>query len=102
MVNCGKSRARGENTFSLVGKQKLSSKAAVLHFHLVSPFSTLYISESLDKFVSYSIGRKVSPDSRPAGTFRNYRPLPPRIDKLLSKEKQAREPTRSQLEEITL
>lgn len=39
------SRSRGGNTFSLVGKQKLSSKAAVLHFHLVSPFSTLYISE---------------------------------------------------------
>jgi len=46
----------GGNTFSLVGKQKLSSKATVLHFHLVSRSPTLCISEFAISFRSYSAG----------------------------------------------
>jgi len=49
----------GGNTFSYVGKQKLSSKAA-LHFHLVSRSQPFRFLNTLDKFVSYFIGRKVA------------------------------------------
>jgi len=61
-----------EILFSLVGKQKLSSKATVLHFHLVSPFSTLCISEFAISFSLIPRGEKLPAQVR--RNFRNYRP----------------------------
>lgn len=58
---------------------------AVLHFHLVSRSQPFRFLNSLDKFVSYSIGRKVAGGVQ--RNFCNYWPRLQRIDKLLSREK---------------